>query len=76
MTVSLNARLDEQVTPIVAAAGLEVPPDLSQLSKDNRSAPGGVISASTFQAAGTSTTGRGSGGATAQPASSAAQASG
>ena len=31
--------------------GLEVPPDLSQLAKDNRSAPGGVVSASTFQVA-------------------------
>ena len=33
------------------STGLEVPPDLSQLSKDNRSASGGVVSASTFQVA-------------------------
>ena len=33
------------------SAGLEVPPDLSQLAKDSRNAPGGVVSASTFQVA-------------------------
>jgi outer membrane protein assembly factor BamC len=46
-----NDKVDYRSAGVTRSAGLEVPPDLTQLSRDSRyQQPSGVVSASTFQA--------------------------